>query len=51
MRPIFPFTAETGWINDPHAIAYRNGKYHLFYQYVLGSMVWVPNCRWGSRRR
>jgi beta-fructofuranosidase len=47
VRPILHFTAETGWINDPHAITYRNGTYHLFYQYVPGSRVWAPNCHWG----
>jgi beta-fructofuranosidase len=47
MRPILHFTVETGWINDPHAITYRDGKYHLFYQYVPDSMVWAPNCHWG----
>lgn len=47
MRPILHFTAETGWINDPYAITYRNGAYHLFYQYVPGSRVWAPNCHWG----
>lgn len=47
IRPQFHFTAETGWINDPHAITYRNGRFHLFYQYVPGSLVWAPNCYWG----
>lgn len=47
MRPQFHFTAETGWINDPHGITYRDGQYHLFYQYVPGSLVWAPNCHWG----
>ena len=47
MRPILHFTAQTGWINDPHAITYRNGMYHLFYQYVPESTVWALNCHWG----
>ncbi len=47
MRPLLHFTAQTGWINDPHAITYRNGTYHLFYQYVPSSMVWAPHCHWG----
>jgi len=46
-RPILHFTAETGWINDPHGITYRDGGYHLFFQYVPGSLVWAPNCHWG----
>ena len=47
MRPRFHFTAESGWINDPHGITWRDGRYHLFYQYVPGSQVWAPNCHWG----
>lgn len=47
MRPQFHFTAESGWINDPHGITVKDGSYHLFYQYVPDSMVWEPNCHWG----
>lgn len=47
MRPTFHFTAESGWINDPHGITHHNGKYHLFFQYVPDSTVWAPNCHWG----
>src|SRR3954452_5273770 len=47
MRPTFHFTADTGWINDPHGITVKDGQYHLFYQYVPDSMVWGPNCHWG----
>jgi beta-fructofuranosidase len=47
MRPRLHFTAETGWINDPHAISYRDGQYHLFYQYAPGTLVWSPHCHWG----
>lgn len=46
-RPLFHFTATSGWINDPHGITFVDGRYHLFYQYVPGSMVWAPNCHWG----
>ncbi len=47
MRPILHFTAETGWINDPHAITYRDGRFHLFYQYAPDTLVWSPHCHWG----
>lgn len=47
MRPRFHFTAESGWINDPHGITFRDGQYHVFYQYVPGQTVWGPNCHWG----
>ncbi|MFC0678536.1 glycoside hydrolase family 32 protein [Lysobacter korlensis] len=47
MRPAIHFTAETGWINDPHGVTFADGRYHLFHQYVPGSLVWAPNCHWG----
>ncbi|TGN64123.1 glycoside hydrolase family 32 protein [Nocardioides eburneiflavus] len=47
MRPLLHFTAETGWINDPHGLTFHDGAYHLFHQYVPGSLVWAPNCHWG----
>src|SRR5215213_7680056 len=47
MRPRFHFTAEAGWINDPHGLTYHNGEYHLFHQYVPDSLVWAPSCHWG----
>lgn len=50
MRPQFHFTAESGWINDPHGITYRNGGYDVFYQYVPSQTVWGPNCHWGHAR-
>lgn len=47
MRPTLHFTAESGWINDPHGLTFHNGAYHLFHQYVPDSLVWAPNCHWG----
>ena len=47
MRPEFHFTAPTGWINDPHGITFRDGKYHVFYQYVPDQTVWGAECEWG----
>jgi beta-fructofuranosidase len=47
MRPLLHFTAQFGWINDPHGITARDGEYHLFFQYVPGSLEWKPNCHWG----
>lgn len=47
MRPQFHFTAERGWINDPHGITYRDGQYHLFYQHVPDSRAWAAHCHWG----
>lgn len=47
MRPALHFTAKTGWINDPHGITFRDGRYEAFFQYVPDSTVWAPNCHWG----
>lgn len=47
MRPRFHFTAEAGWINDPHAVSYRKGRYHVFFQYVPGRTTWSIGCHWG----
>jgi beta-fructofuranosidase len=47
VRPIFHFTADAGWINDPHGVAFHDGRYHLFHQYVPGGPAWAPDCHWG----
>ncbi|WP_166846582.1 glycoside hydrolase family 32 protein [Isoptericola sp. BMS4] len=47
MRPQVHFTAESGWINDPHGLTFHDGAYHLFHQYVPGSTEWAPHCHWG----
>jgi len=47
VRPLLHFTAESGWINDPHGLTYHDGRYHLFHQYVPDSQVWAPHCHWG----
>ncbi|MFB7893624.1 glycoside hydrolase family 32 protein [Microbacterium sp. NPDC056044] len=46
-RPRLHFTAETGWINDPHGITYHQGAYHVFFQYVPDQVVWGVHCHWG----
>src|SRR5262245_4345810 len=43
MRPRLHFTADQGWISDPHGLTFHAGQYHLFHQYVPGSMNWAPN--------
>jgi beta-fructofuranosidase len=46
-RPAFHFTADEGWINDPLGVTWKDGQYHLFYQYVPGRTTWASNCHWG----
>lgn len=47
LRPAFHFTAAEGWINDPLGVTWKDGQYHLFYQYVPGRTTWASNCHWG----
>ncbi len=38
-RPLFHFTPEQGWINDPNGLVYHEGEYHLFFQHDPHSAV------------
>lgn len=46
-RPRWHFTPGSGWMNDPLALTWHNGRYHLFFQYVPDRTSWAPECRWG----
>jgi len=46
-RPIVHFTPGSGWMNDPLALTWRDGVYHVFFQYVPDRTTWAPDCRWG----
>jgi len=46
MRPQLHLTPRTGWMNDPHAITWHDGRYHVFYQYVPDRLTWGSNCHW-----
>lgn len=45
-RPLFHFTTDSNWINDPNGLVYANGQYHVFAQYnpfgdKWGHMSWA----------
>ncbi len=45
-RPQFHFTPAANWMNDPNGMFYKDGEYHLSYQYYPDSTVWGP-MHWG----
>lgn len=47
LRPAVHLTPPSGWMNDPHGVLHVDGLYHLFFQYVPGSLTWRPDCHWG----
>lgn len=48
-KPEAHFCARTGWINDPNGLVYRDGFYHLYFQYNLFDTEW-DNMSWGHAR-
>ena len=45
-RPRIHFTANRGWTNDPNGMVYKDGLYHLYFQYNPFDVRW-ENMSWG----
>lgn len=45
-RPVYHHTPACGWMNDPNGMFYKDGVYHLYFQYNPYGSVW-GNMHWG----
>ena len=45
-RPLYHHTPAYGWMNDPNGMFYKDGVWHLFYQFNPYGSQW-ENMNWG----
>jgi levanase/fructan beta-fructosidase len=45
-RPTYHHTPRYGWMNDPNGMFYKDGEWHLYYQYNPYGSLW-ENMTWG----
>lgn len=45
-RPVYHHTPVYGWMNDPNGMFYKDGVYHLYFQYNSYGSMWA-NMTWG----
>ena len=45
-RPVYHHTPQYGWMNDPNGMFYKDGVWHLYYQYNPYGSQW-ENMHWG----